>query len=506
MKKQNIFYSFIFLNDFYFFIPEIYLIIYIIFLLCIGVIWTNNKNHKFNKFLNINLNFINNFYLGILILLLLLYNNSIYDYTLFNNFYISNKFNYNFKLIFLLFVILYFFLLEYFLKFFKIDYEFLIIILFSFLSILLIFSSNNLLILYLSFELFNLSLYILISFKQDSNFSTEAGLKYFIISSVSSGFLLFGISLLYGFSGFLNYNDIMLFINTLDNNYLNIYYYILLSMFFILISFFIKLSVAPLHFWALDVYYGCNIIIMFYMMIFTKIINLFIIIYLLLFIFSKFYIFWSYLIYFLNICCLLIGTIGAIYQTKLRKILIYSMISNTGFFLACFLMNNIEGLHILLFYLFNYLLINFGLFICILNLNDLSSNNYINDSIYNLSNLFNINPVLSFNFLILLFSLGGLPPLLGFYNKFYLFILLIKNEFYIFVFFNLLMSIISFFYYLRLLKIIFFDKNNFWFLYNNLNKKLSLTLIIISLFNILFFLYPTPLLLFFFKISVYFYI
>jgi NADH-quinone oxidoreductase subunit N len=137
------------------------------------------------------------------------------------------------------------------------------------------------------------------------------------------------------------------------------------------------------------------------------------------------------------------------------------MISNTGFFLACFLMNNIEGLHILLFYLFNYLLINFGLFICILNLNDLSSNNYINDSIYNLSNLFNINPVLSFNFLILLFSLGGLPPLLGFYNKFYLFILLIKNEFYIFVFFNLLMSIISFFYYLRLLKIIFFDKNNF---------------------------------------------
>jgi NADH-quinone oxidoreductase subunit N len=87
--------------------------------------------------------------------------------------------------------------------------------------------------------------------------------------------------------------------------------------------------------------------------------------------------------------------------------------------------------------------------------------NILNDSIYSLVNLFNINPVLSFSFLILLFSLGGLPPLLGFYNKFYLFNLLIKNEYYIFVFFNMLMSIISFFYYLRLLKLIFFDKNNY---------------------------------------------
>jgi NADH-quinone oxidoreductase subunit N len=136
------------------------------------------------------------------------------------------------------------------------------------------------------------------------------------------------------------------------------------------------------------------------------------------------------------------------------------MISNTGYFMACFLINNIEGLHILLFYLFNYLLINIGLFICLLGMYE-KTTNILNDSIYSLVNLFNINPVLSFSFLILLFSLGGLPPLLGFYNKFYLFNLLIKNEYYIFVFFNMLMSIISFFYYLRLLKLIFFDKNNY---------------------------------------------
>jgi NADH-quinone oxidoreductase subunit N len=143
---------------------------------------------------------------------------------------------------------LFIFLLEYCLKILKYDYEFLILILFSFLSIFLLFGSNNLLILYLSFELLNLCLYVLISFKQDSNFSTEAGLKYFIISSVSSGFLLFGISILYGFSGLLSYNDLILFINSLNNNNFNIYFILLLGMFFIITSFFIKLSIVPLHF------------------------------------------------------------------------------------------------------------------------------------------------------------------------------------------------------------------------------------------------------------------
>jgi NADH-quinone oxidoreductase subunit N len=135
------------------------------------------------------------------------------------------------------------------------------------------------------------------------------------------------------------------------------------------------------------------------------------------------------------------------------------MISNTGYFLACFLINNIEGLHVLLFYLFNYLIINIGLFICILNLYEKKMTRNITDNIYNLTNLFNINPTLSICFLILLFSIGGLPPLLGFYNKFYLFYLLVKNEFFIFVMFNMLMSVISFFYYLRLIKLIFFNRH-----------------------------------------------
>jgi NADH-quinone oxidoreductase subunit N len=135
------------------------------------------------------------------------------------------------------------------------------------------------------------------------------------------------------------------------------------------------------------------------------------------------------------------------------------MISNTGYFLACFLIFNIEGIHVLLFYLFNYLLINTGIFICLLNLYNIKNVRNLNDSIYNLTNLFNINPTLSICFLVLLFSLGGLPPLLGFYNKFYLFYLLVKNEFYFFVLFNMLISIISFFYYLRLLRLIFFSRN-----------------------------------------------
>jgi NADH-quinone oxidoreductase subunit N len=138
--------------------------------------------------------------------------------------------------------------MSFFFKQFTIDFEFILILFFSFFSLILLFSSNNLLILYLSFELFNLCLYILISYKQDSNYSTEAGLKYFIVSSVSSGFLLFGISIIYGVTGLLNYNDILLYINSLNILYNNIYFILLLSFFFILISFLIKLSVVPFHF------------------------------------------------------------------------------------------------------------------------------------------------------------------------------------------------------------------------------------------------------------------
>jgi len=493
-------------NNGYYFIVEIFFCICIFFYLILGVIFITRKNNKLNKYININNIFINLFIFNILIILLLLLNSIKNNFMLFNGFYIQNNFIFYFKLLLLLFSLVFLFILKFYLKFNNLDFEFLIFIFISIFAMLLILSSNNFLSLYLSLELQNLCLYILVSFKQNSHFSTESGLKYFIIGSVSSGLLLFGISIIYGFTGLLNFNDIYLYLYYLNkSDYLLIYYILILSFIFILISFLIKISLSPFHMWSIDVYYGANYYITFFLMIIPKLINIFILIKLLYFIFINFYLIWIYLLYICIFVSFLIGTFGALYQIKIKKILIYSMISNTGFFFIPFLIPNIESLVILIFYILTYFFINIGLFICIFALKNKNSNIIVRNS-FNLINLFNINPILAFFFLILLFSISGLPPLLGFYSKLFLFLFCLKNKLYFITLFAILVSVINFFYYIRLIKLIFFEKNKYWFFFDNLNVTLSLILSFIIIFNLIFFIFPNPILLFIFKVSLYFYL
>lgn len=495
----------LFTNNLYFFLPELFFTFCIFLLLIFGVIYTNKKNKKFNKFLNVN-NILINLLLFIFFILFLLLINNYSIFMIFNGFYISNNFIYYFKCFLLIIFFLFLLIIKFYIKYNKYDFEFLIILFISIFAIFLIIGTNNFISLYLSIELLNLCLYILVSFKQNSHFSTEAGLKFFIIGSISSGLLLFGISILYGFTGLLNFDDLFLFFYFLNkSNYIYLYNIIIFSLFFILISFMIKISLSPFHMWSIDVYYGTSYIITFFLMIIPKIAYIYILIKFLFYIFLNFYIIWYYLIYFCILLSLLIGTFGALYQIKLKKILIYSMISNTGFFFIPFLIPNIESLSILLFYIFVYFFINIGLFICIFGLRDKSNNIFIKNY-FNLINLFNINSILSFYFLILLFSISGLPPLLGFYSKLFLFLLCIKNKLYFIAIFGIIISVINFFYYIRLIKLIFFNKNKYWFFFDNLNKTLSILLSFIVLINILFFIYPNPILLFIFKISFYFYL
>jgi NADH-quinone oxidoreductase subunit N len=243
------------INDFYFFIFESFFIFTLIILLLFGVFFTNNKAIN-NNYYVINNAIINILYFLFVVFMVLLYNNHNGNYTIFANYYTSNIFIFYLKLSLLLFSFFFFPLLKQYSK--KAnkswDFEFIIIILFSIFGLICVFSSNDFLVSYLMLELQTLSLYILVSFKQTSSLSTEAGLKYFILGSFSSGLLLFGISLVYGFSGLLNFEDMYIFASALSYNttgtsikLLSIESGFLLGLLFILVSLLFKLGIAPFH-------------------------------------------------------------------------------------------------------------------------------------------------------------------------------------------------------------------------------------------------------------------
>jgi proton-translocating NADH-quinone oxidoreductase chain N len=345
-------------------------------------------------------------------------------------------------------------------------------------------------------ELQTLSLYILVSFKQTSSLSTEAGLKYFILGSFSSGLLLFGISLVYGFSGLLNFEDMYIFASALSYNttgtsikLLSIESGFLLGLLFILVSLLFKLGIAPFHIWLPDVYEGAPTIIMAFMSIIPKIVILFVILKLYLNIFFFFNFIWHYIFIFLSLLSIIWGAIAALYQVKIKRLFTYSMINNSGFFLLGSSFVNIESVHSVFLYLFIYLFPMLGIFVSILSLKE-KNNNLIIKKIFLLVNLYNINPLFAITFSLLLFSIGGIPPLIGFYGKFYLFIIALKNSIIFVSILFVIFSIVSLFYYLRLVKLIFFNKNKFWFFFDGINKSSSIMLSVITFINTGFFIYP----------------
>ncbi len=374
-------------------------------------------------------------------------------------------------------------------KIFQIEYS--ILILCSILGMMVMISSNDLMVFYIGLELQSLALYVLASFNKDQLKSSEAGLKYFVLSALSSGLLLYGCSLLYGFSGSTNFLIISENINSME-------YGLTFGIVFILVGLAFKISAVPFHMWAPDVYEGSPTSVTLFFAIVPKIAALTVFIRFLYLPFFNVINEWQIIIIFLSIASMVFGAIAAIGQKNLKRLIAYSSIGHMGYALAGLSVGTNEGIQSSVSYISIYLIMNLGLFSCLFMM---KRNNKYYENIDDLSGLSKNHPLISFSLLIILFSLAGIPPMAGFFAKFYVFVSVIKQEMYFLAIIGLLATVISAFYYLRIIKIIYFDpEREKYDSDHSIGLKISLALS--TLLILLYFIFPSTLLEIVIKINI----
>ena len=454
-------------------LPEIFISLALMFFLIIGVFKKNSSNLIYNLSI-----------LSLIILLALIVNlTSINETSLFNESYKIDELSTFMKILTIfsgIFVMLTSSKYLKLTKIFKIEYP--VLILCSILGMMVMISSNDLIVFYMGLELQSLSLYILASFNRDNVLSSESGVKYFVLSALSSGLLLYGCSLIYGFSGSTN------FILISDNLNANSYG-LTFGIVFILVGLAFKISAVPFHMWAPDVYQGSPTSVTIFFAILPKIAALTVFIRFLYVPFVDLIDQWQMIMVFLSIASMLFGAVAAIGQKNLKRLIAYSSIGHMGYALAGLSVGTNQGIQSSVIYLSIYLFMNLAFFSCLFMLR--KNDNYY-ENIEDLSGLSKKHPILSLCFLIVLFSLAGIPPLAGFFAKFYIFLAVIEQSMYFLAVVGLLSTVVAAYYYLRIIKIIYFDpeKENYD---TNHHFGLKLSLAISSIFILFYFVYPSGL-------------
>jgi NADH-quinone oxidoreductase subunit N len=455
-------------------LPEIFLSLSIMFLLILGVF-------KKNSFL-----LINNLSLIVLLITAVITFNENIDIeklTLFNGSVIVDYLSSLMKIITLLAAFIVLVISSSYLKVFNIQkIEYPILILSSVLGMMVMISSNDLIVFYMGLELQSLALYVLATFNRDNLKSSEAGLKYFVLSALSSGLLLYGCSLIYGFSGSTNFEVIAMQLNT-DQ------YPLTFGIVFILVGLAFKISAVPFHMWAPDVYEGSPTTVTLFFTMVPKIAALTVFIRFLYVPFLNLIDQWQMIIIFLSIASMLFGAIAAIGQTNIKRLMAYSSIGHVGYILAGLATGSNEGIQSSIIYISIYIIMNLGLFSCLLML---KKNNEYYENISDLSGLSKTHPLLSISLLIILFSLAGIPPLAGFFAKFYIFKSVIEQSMYFLAIVGLLSTVIAAFYYLRIIKIIYFDPEKEKYDEDH-SPWLKFSLTLSTILILLYFVYPNQL-------------
>ena len=332
----------------------------------------------------------------------------------------------------------------------KLDkFEYPIIILLSILGMFFMVSSNDLILFYLGLELQSLSLYILASIDRDNLRSTESGIKYFVLSALSSGLLLYGCSLLYGFTGSTNFDSIAEQLNTENAG-------AVFAMVFILVGLAFKVSAVPFHMWTPDVYEGAPTSITSYFAVVPKVAGLALLIKFMFIPFSNILLEWQTIIIFISIASMILGAVAAMVQKNLKRLLAYSSIGHIGYALAGVATGVISGYQSAIIYISIYVIMNIGAFSCLYLL---KKDGQYKENISDLSGISKKHPILAISFLIILFSLAGVPPLGGFFAKFYVFVAVLQQQMYTLAIIGLVTTVMSAFYYLKIIKTIYFDDN-----------------------------------------------
>ena len=363
----------------------------------------------------------------------------------------------------------------------KLDkFEYPIIVLMSILGMFFMVSSNDLILFYLGLELQSLSLYILATIDRDNLRSTESGVKYFVLSALSSGLLLYGCSLLYGFTGSTNF-DLIADKLTKENTGA------VFAMVFILVGLAFKVSAVPFHMWTPDVYEGAPTSITSYFAVVPKVAGLALLIKFMFIPFSNILLEWQTIIIFISIGSMILGAVAAMVQKNFKRLLAYSSIGHIGYALAGVATGVVSGYQSAIIYISIYVIMNIGAFSCLYLL---KKDGQYKESISDLSGISKKHPILAISLLIILFSLAGIPPLGGFFAKFYVFVAVLEKQMYALAIIGLLTTVMSAFYYLKIIKTIYFDDSVITFDLTK-NKKAQFSIFASCIFLVTFFLYPS---------------
>ncbi|MDC0205469.1 NADH-quinone oxidoreductase subunit NuoN [Pelagibacteraceae bacterium] len=460
------------MQTFVYILPELFLSLTVMFLLMVGVFV--KKSFRLVNLLTL---------LSLAFAVILVLSQPSEIFKVFNESYIIDKLSIYMKVLTLLFCFIVLVSSKDYIKANNIDkIEYPILILTSTLGMIIMISSYDLIIFYLGLELQSLSLYILASFKSDDEKSTESGLKYFVLSALASGLLLYGSSLVYGFTGSTNFEIIS---ENLDKYNPGAVFGIV----FIIVGLAFKISAVPFHMWTPDVYEGSPTSVTSFFAIVPKIAALTVFIRFMYVPFVNIVDQWQSIIIFLSIASMILGGVAAIGQKNIKRLLAYSSIGHMGYALAGLATATISGMQSTIIYLIIYLVMNVAIFGCVFMMR---RENIFYEDINDLSGMSKNHPLLAVCFLITLFSLAGIPPLAGFFAKFYIFMAVIESKMYMLAIIGLLTTVVSAFYYLKIIKIIYFDKPKKPFeLSYDLGLKVSLALSTILILT--YFIYPSVL-------------
>jgi len=363
-------------------------------------------------------------------------------------------------------------------------FEFPVLVLLATTGMMLMVSASSFIALYMGLELQSLSLYVLAAFHRDSLRSTEAGLKYFVLGALSSGMMLYGISLIYGFTGTTDFATVA---HVVSGPHIGIG--LIFGLVFLISGLAFKISAVPFHMWTPDVYEGAPTPITAFFSMSPKVAAMVLFLRAMLGPFPAAIHEWQQIVVFISVLSMALGAFAAIGQQNIKRLMAYSSIGHMGYALLGLAAGTTQGVEGVLIYLLIYVITNAGVFVCILAMR---RDGQQVETIADLAGLARTQPKLAFAFGALMLSLAGIPPLAGFFAKFYVFMAAIQAQLYIPAVIGVLASVVGAYYYLRVVKIIYFDEPAPAF-EGELGGKLGTILVGSGLFNLFFVVGAAPL-------------
>ncbi len=365
--------------------------------------------------------------------------------------------------------------------------EFPVLVLFATLGMSIMISANDLITLYVGLELQSLSLYVLAAFRRDSARSTEAGLKYFVLGALSSGMLLYGCSMVYGFAGTTGFDSLAgLFAEALTPPPVGV----IVGLAFVIVGLAFKVSAVPFHMWTPDVYEGAPTPVTAFFSVAPKIAAVALFVRVMVGPFAELFQQWQQIVVSIAVLSMFLGSLAAIWQTNIKRLLAYSSIGHIGFALAGLAAGTPAGIRGVAIYMAVYLAATVGTFCCVLTMR---VRGRMLEDIRDLSGLSRNAPMLALALAVFMFSMAGIPPLAGFFGKLYVFLAAVEAGLYLLAVLGVLASVIAAFYYLRIVKIMYFDEPSEAF-DRPVDRGLSAVLAVSGVFVVLFVVFQTPVL------------